>query len=160
MARKEQVIQLVGQLHYVWTNTESLFIYLIAHLAKTNKEAAIVIFLTLNTTRARLELLERLSKTSATAAQTRAEVLNITGRLKQESKVRNKYNHCIYSFDENGDFGSTQLMRIVEFADDLKYGKVELLDDGELVRIETAIKEITAVNRTIWQFIIGSGMNI
>lgn len=158
VARKEQVIQLVGQLNYVWTNTESLFIYLIAHLAKTHKEAAIVIFLTLNTTRARLELLERLAKTAATPAETRTEILNITGRLKQESKVRNKYNHCIYSFDENGDFSSTQLMRIVEFSDDLRYGKVELLNDNELARLETAIKEITLVNRDIWQFISASGM--
>jgi len=153
MTRMDQVLQLVGQLNYTWTNTESLFIYLIAHLVGTNKEAAIVIFLTLNTTRARIDLLERLSKLGAISEDTRRRVLGLTERLKQEAKVRNKYNHCIYSFDANGEFGSTQLMRINEFGDDLRYGKVEVLDDGEIGRIRNAIKQVTSVNRDIWEFI-------
>jgi hypothetical protein len=153
MARIDEILQLVGRLNYVWTNTESLFIYLIAHLAGTDKEAAIVIFLTLNTTRARLDLLERLAKMGATPAETRTQILALTGRLKQESRLRNKYNHCIYSFDEHGEFGSTQLMRIAEFDDDLKYGKVEVLDQDEILRIQSAIGEVTAVNKSIWGFI-------
>ena len=153
MARRDTILQLVGQLNYVWTNTESLLIYLILHLAQTSKETAIVIFLTLNTTRARLELLERLAKMAATPAETRAQVLEISGKLKQESRIRNKYNHCIYSFDADGNFSSTQLMRIAEFADDLKYGKTELLDETEVERLESAITGIANVNRDIWKFI-------
>lgn len=152
MARIDQVLQLVGQLNYVWTNTESLFIYLIAHLAGTRKEAAIVIFLTLNTTRARLDLLERLAKTSGVTPDTRSAVLDLADRLQREARVRNKYNHCIYSFDANGELSSTQLMRIADFNDDLKYGKVEALDDEEMARIRTAISAVTAVNRDIWAF--------
>lgn len=160
MARMDQVLQLVGQLNYVWTNTESLFIYLIAHLAGTNKEVAIVIFLTLNTTRARLDLLERLAKVSSTPHPTRTAVLGLTERLKQEAKVRNKYNHCIYSFDANGELSSTQLMRIADFSDDLKYGKVETLDDDEMDRIRAAIAEVTAVNRAIWEFMAASHIDV
>jgi hypothetical protein len=153
MARIDEILQLVGRLNYVWTNTESLFIYLIAHLAGTSKEVAIVIFLTLNTTRARLDLLERLAKVSSTSPDTRTQILAMTTRLKQESRLRNKYNHCIYSFDEHGELGSTQLMRIAEFDDDLKYGKVEVLDDEEVERIQSAIGEVTSVNKSIWDFI-------
>lgn len=160
MARINQVLQLVGQLNYVWTNTESLFIYLIAHLVGTNKEVAIVIFLTLNTTRARLDLLERLAKAASTPAASRQAVLGIADRLKQESRVRNKYNHCIYSFDEQGELSSTQLMRIADFNDDLKYGKVETLDDDELERIRNAIEKITMVNRDIWDFMRTSGISV
>lgn len=158
MTRMDLVLQLVGQMNYAWTNTESLFIYLIAHLSGTSKEAAIIIFLTLNTTRARLDLLDRLAKMSSVPEDSRRRVLGVTERLKQEAKVRNKYNHCIYSFDANGEFGSTQLMRINDFGDDLRYGKVELLDDGEVVRIRNAIKEVTAVNRDIWAFIKDAGI--
>jgi len=153
MARIDEILHLVGRLNYVWTNTESLLIYLIAHLGATNKEVAIVIFLTLNTTRARIDLLERLAKVSSTDPDTRTQILALTGRLKQESRLRNKYNHCIYSFDENGEFGSTQLMRIAEFDDDLKYGKVEVLNDDEIERIRAAISEVTSVNKGIWDFI-------
>ncbi|MBU1334449.1 MAG: hypothetical protein KJ944_04620 [Alphaproteobacteria bacterium] len=152
MARIENVLQLVGQLNYVWTNTESLFIYLIAYLAGTRKEAAIVIFLTLNTTRARLDLLERLAKTTGVTPDTRAAVLDLAGRLQREARVRNKYNHCIYSFDANGELNSTQLMRIADFNDELKYGKVEALDDDEMERIRAAIAAITVANRDILTF--------
>ncbi len=160
MARIDQVLQLVGQLNYVWTNTESLFIYLIAHLAGTRKEAAIVIFLTLNTTRARLDLLERLAKTSGVTPDTRSAVLDLADRLQREARVRNKYNHCIYSFDANGELSSTQLMRIADFNDDLKYGKVEALDDEEMARIRAAISAVTAVNRDIWAFMTARNIEV
>lgn len=156
MAKMDQVLQLVGQLNYVWTNTESLFIYLIAHMVGTSKEAAIVIFLTLNTTRARLDLLERLAKLNTTTPETRLAVLDLSDRLKHEAKVRNKYNHCIYSFDANGELSSTQLMRIADFDDDLKYGKVEALDEQEIERIRAAIESVSAVNRDIWGFMAAS----
>jgi len=97
------VLLLVGRLNYVWTNTESLLIYIIAHLLKVEKEAAIVVFLTLNTTRARMDLVERLAKLRSTPVAERKAILGAMARLKKESKTRNKYNHCIYAFDENGD---------------------------------------------------------
>ncbi|TDQ35555.1 hypothetical protein DEV91_10137 [Phyllobacterium brassicacearum] len=144
---------LVGKLNYTWTNTESLFIYLIAHLLNTNKEAATVIFLTLNTTRARIDLLERLAKIRSTPPETKAAVLQITSRMTREQRLRNKYNHCIYSFDETGHNASTQLMRIVDMNDNLKYGKVEALDDAEMLRIQSTIDAIVDVNKSIWSFI-------
>ncbi|MCW5720676.1 MAG: hypothetical protein KIS86_05985 [Devosia sp.] len=160
MARIEEVLQLVGQLNYVWTNTESLFIYLIAHLAGTSKEVAIIIFLTLNTTRARLDLLERLAKTEATPPETRVAIQGFTAGLNREAKVRNKYNHCIYSFDANGELSSTQMMRIADFNNELKYGKLESLDDEEMDRIRAAIAEVTAVNRSIWEFMAARGVAV
>lgn len=143
----------VGKLNYVWTNTESLLIYLMSHLMATTKETAIVTFLSLNTTRARLDFLDRLAKMRKVQAATRKAVLAITGRLKAEGKLRNKYNHCIYSFNERGELESTQLMRIAEFGDDLRYGKIEGVDDGELARIDEAIQNIAGINRSIWSFI-------
>jgi hypothetical protein len=153
MARMDEVLLLVGRLNYAWTNTESLLIYIIGHLMATSKEAAIVVFLTLNTTRARLDLIERLAKMAATPAATREAVLSITARLKRESRLRNKYNHCIYSFDENGEMGTTQLMRIAEFGDDLKYGKLEDIDADEVGRIRACITEVIAVNHDVWAFL-------
>jgi len=153
MSRINDVLMLVGKLNYTWTNTESLFIYLIAHLLSTNKEAATVIFLTLNTTRARIDLLERLAKIRSTTPETRSAVLKITNRMTREQRLRNKYNHCIYSFDETGSIASTQLMRIVDMDDNLKYGKVEALDDDEMRRIQSSIDAVIDVNKSIWSFI-------
>ena len=153
MAAAQDVLLLVGRLNYVWTNTESLLIYVIAHLLGVEKDAAIVVFLTLNTTRAPIDLTERLAKLPRIPAATRDEVLAITVRLKQQSKMRNKYNHCIYSVDEQGEISSTQLMRLVEGEKDVRYGKVEQLDARELARLDNAVREITDISRRLWTFI-------
>ena len=94
---------LVGKLNYAWTNTESLLIHLIAGLAEVDKETATVIFLTLNTTRARIDLVERLSKLDKVSATERAPILALTGRIQRQSALRNRYNHCIYAFDADGE---------------------------------------------------------
>lgn len=38
MAAMSDVLLRVGRLNYVWTNTESLLIYIIAHLLRVEKE--------------------------------------------------------------------------------------------------------------------------
>ena len=89
----------MGRLNYAWTNTESLLIHLIAGLADTSKDVAVIIFLTLNTTRARTDLVERLAKMDDRDADEREAVLVLTRRLLKLSSLRNRYNHCIYAFD-------------------------------------------------------------
>jgi hypothetical protein len=153
MTSSSDLLLLVGRLNYAWTNTESLLIYVIAHLLKVDKEAAIVIFLTLNTTRARLDLVERLSKLQTASEAERETILGLTGRLKRSAKTRNKYSHCIYSFDEKGEVSSTQLMRLVETDTEVKYGKVEMMDADEIARLEETVAEITAISKGLWSFI-------
>lgn len=148
---------LVGRLNYAWTNTESLLIHLIAGLAKVDKETATVIFLTLNTTRARIDLVERLSKLDRVSAEERDPVLALTGRIQRQSALRNRYNHCIYAFDpENGNL-HTILMRIADRKDTLKIGQSTPLNDAAAEDIETAISELTAINHGIWQVIAQFG---
>ncbi len=157
IGRFQQVLLLVGQLNYTWTNTESLLIYLMAGLGRLDKETAIIIFLTLNTTRARVDLVERLAKLPRTPADCRKDVLDAMKRMNQQAKLRNKYNHCIYSFDEKGEPAHTQLMRIFDSKDAVKYGKIEAIDDQELARISACIKEIGLVNKQIWHIVRTNG---
>ncbi|WLR94998.1 hypothetical protein [Shinella zoogloeoides] len=149
-SRFHDVLLLLGQLNYTWTNTESLLIHMIAGLAKVDKETAIVIFLTLNTTRARIDLVERLTKMQKTPADCRRDILEATRRLSEESKLRNKYNHCIYSFDPDSGRGLTQSMRIFDSREEIKYGKVEELDDREIGRIGESIQSLGEINRLFW----------
>lgn len=153
ITRFPEVLLLVGQLNYTWTNTESLLIYLIAGLAKVEKETAVIIFLTLNTTRARIELVERLAKMAKTSPACREKVLAVTDRLNRQAKLRNKFSHCIYSFDETGTRVSTQMMRIFDSKDAIKYGKMEELDDSEMKRITASIQAITEINKDIWKIV-------
>ncbi|CDN49646.1 hypothetical protein [Neorhizobium galegae] len=148
--RLQDILLLIGQLNYTWTNTESLLIHMIAGLAKVDKETAIVIFLTLNTTRARIDLVDRLTKMRKTAPVCRKEILEATRRLSEEAKLRNKYNHCIYSFDPDSGRNVTQSMRIFESRDEIKYGKIEELDAREIGRIQESINSLVAINRMFW----------
>jgi hypothetical protein len=157
MQRFDEILLLIGRLNYTWTNTESLLIHLIAGLAKVDKETAIVIFLTLNTTRARIDLVERLAKMAKTPRKCREDVLSLLEKLNQQSKLRNKYNHCIYSFDDKGDISHTHLMRIFDGKDSIKYGKVEALDREEITRISACIEDIANVNREIWALMRANG---
>ncbi|WP_274425638.1 hypothetical protein [Chelativorans sp. YIM 93263] len=153
MSNLHEILLLLGRLNYTWTNTESLLIYLIAGLASVDKEKAAVIFLTLNTTRARIDLVERLAKLKSTPADCRQEVLSLTRSLLREAGLRNKFNHCIYSFDPENGRGMTQMMRIADSKDEIRYGKVESLDEAEVQRIRDCIASLGTINRDVWQLV-------
>jgi hypothetical protein len=149
----QDILLMVGQLNYAWTNTESLLIHLIAGLARVDKETAIVIFLTLNTTRARLDLVERLAKMARTQEACRDDILAVADAMSRESRLRNKYNHCIYSFDEHGRNAKTILMRIFDDKKNIKYGKTECIDAKEINRLQASRHAIESINKRIWKII-------
>lgn len=147
----DDFLLLIGRLNYTWTNTESLLIHLIAGLSALDKEIATVIFLTLNTTRARIDLVERLSKLDRIDAREMKSILALTGRIQRQSALRNRYNHCIYAFDSEGGNPRTILMRISDRKDTLKMGQSNPLNDAAAEDIENAIGELMAINRDIWR---------
>lgn len=153
----QNILLLVGQLNYAWTNTESLLIHLIAGLSRVDKETAIIIFLTLNTTRARLDLVERLAKMNRIKRECREEVLAVVAAMSKESRLRNKYNHCIYAFDEEGRNAKTILMRIVDDKENIRYGKTERIDSREMARLRASKKTIEDTNRRIWKIVTDYG---
>lgn len=147
----DDFLLLIGRLNYTWTNTESLLIHLIAGLSAIDKEIATVIFLTLNTTRARIDLVERLSKLDRIDASEMKSILALTGRIQRQSALRNRYNHCIYAFDPEGGNPRTILMRISDRKETLKMGQSNPLNDAAAEDIEDAIRELMAINRDIWR---------
>ncbi len=149
-----RLLTLVGRMNYTWTNTESVLIHLIAGLARTDTETALVIFLTLNTTRARVELVERLVKLERVDPELRKRVLQATGDMMRQSALRNRYNHCIYSFDEAAGTARTILMRIADRKDRLKIGQTEAVDELAVEGVEQAVDALQKVNRTLWSIVV------
>ena len=125
----DQLPLLIGRLNYSWTNTESLLIHMVAGLSGTDKETATIIFLTLNTTRAPVDLVERLAKMGRRNQTEKERVLEATGDLMRLSALRLRYNHCIYAFDAESGSARTILMRIADRKSDLGIGQVA--DVGE-----------------------------
>lgn len=149
----QRILLLIGQLNYAWTNTETLLIHLIAGLAKTDKETAIIIFLTLNTSRARLDLVERLAKSGRVSDACRDELLEITGGMTDTLKTRNHYSHCLYAFDSDGSNAKTILMRVADHKKNISYGKTMSLNGNEIASIAETIRCIEAINKKIWRFL-------
>jgi hypothetical protein len=148
---------LVGKLNYTWTNTESLLIHIIAGLCGIDKETAMVVFLTLNTTRARLDLVERLCKLDRIDESVRDRILSLTQGLQKQSALRNRYSHCIYAFDPDSGNARTILMRIADRKDKLVVGQVNQLNGAAAEDIEAAISDIGRINRDIWKVIADYG---
>jgi hypothetical protein len=159
-AALQDILLRVGQLNYTWTNTESLFIHVIAGLAGVDKDVAIMIFLTLSTTSARLDLVDRLAKLPRTPQEQRKEVLALTQRFRKESTLRNKYNHCIYSFDPEGGPPNTIMMRIADRKNHVLVGKQEKADDREIANIDAAIARLKVLNLDIWRTVAAFGYPI
>jgi hypothetical protein len=151
--RSEGLVFLLGKLVYTWTNTESMLIYLMGDLMGTSKPVAIVTFLTLNTTRARLDFVERLAKLPAVPTADRKAILAMTSRMKTAAKQRNKYNHCVYEFNQEGEMVSTQLLRIAEYSDSVRYGRVDPIDAPEIERLNHTIAEIQSLNTAIQDYL-------
>lgn len=152
-----RLLMLVGQMNYMWTNTESVLIHLIAGLLGTDTEKALVVFLSLNTTRARVDLVERLVKLDRVDPELRQRVLRATGDMMRQSALRNRYNHCIYSFDKDAGTARTILMRIADRKDRLKIGQTEAVDEHAIEGIEAAIVALQTVNHTLWQIVLDYG---
>lgn len=150
----------VGQLNYTWTNTESLFIHVISGLASVDKDVAIVIFLTLSTTSARLDLVDRFAKLPRTRKKQREKILELTSRFRKESALRNKYNHCIYSFDAEGGPPNTIMMRIADRKDRILVGKQELADEQQIASIDATLERLRHLNLDIWKTISDFGYPI
>jgi hypothetical protein len=153
----DEVLLRVGRLNYTWTNTESLFIHVMAGLAGMDKETAVVVFLTLNTTAARLDLVDRLSKLPRVPDEERRAVTALTQRFRKESRLRNKYNHCIYSFDPEGRTPLTIMMRIADRKDEIIMGKQEPAGEDQLSQIDETIGRLKQLNLDIWAVIRAQG---
>ena len=152
----DAVLVLLGRLNYVWTNTESLLIHFVAGLARTDKESATVIFLTLGSTTARLSVVRRLAKLSRVTPACRDDVLAACHALAEVLKLRNHYNHCIYAFDENGS-ASTILMRVQDGRDSIRMGKTQAVSRESIVAIEKALADLRAANTRMWAIITRHG---
>ena len=114
----------VGRINYAWTNTESLLIHLIAGMVPCDKDTATIIHLTLNTSRARLDLVDRLAKHHPCPLDeaARLRVLEVSGRMKRLSGLRNRLNHSIYAFDPEGGPVRAIEMRIADRKKGLRLG--------------------------------------
>jgi len=151
--QRTTVLALIGNLVFSWSNNESLFIYLLGILLQTDDVAAAVVFSTLNTTRARLDLIQRLARVKIRDEDVAKELDGLIKRFNKASRVRNEFNHCLYSLGPNGEIAQTQSMKLQEVKGKLKWGEIKPMDDLRMKQMVKSINDLKKLNRDIWSFL-------
>ena len=59
----------------------------------------------------------------------------------------------MYIVDANGQITHTQSMRIVQTKDSLRFGDMKPMDDARLKSMVKSTKDMTRINRDIWDFL-------
>ena len=143
----------MGNLICSWSNNESLFIYVLMILLRTDEASAAVVFATLNTTRARLDLIQRLAKIRVSDKALSKNLTALIERFSESTKVRNELNHCMFIFDSSGAITHTQSMRLMETKSSLRFGEIKALDESRLQEMLRTTHEMTKINREIWDLL-------
>ncbi len=151
--RRTMILALIGNLVSSWSNNESLFIYVLMILLKTDQASAALTFATLNTTRARLDLIQRLAKIMIKDKALDRSLSKIIDRFNETTHVRNEFNHCMYIVDSGGQITHTQSMRIVQTRSSLQFGEMKPMDEARLKGMVKTVKEMTRINRDIWDLL-------
>jgi hypothetical protein len=151
--RRTFVLALIGNLICSWSNNESLFIYVLMILLRTDEASAAVVFATLNTTRARLDLIQRMAKIRVSNKALEKSLIDLIERFGELTKVRNELNHCMFIYDSSGAITHTQSMRLVETKSSLRFGEMKPLDEARLQDMVRTTNEMTKINRDIWDLL-------
>lgn len=150
---RQRFLALIGDLNFAWANNESLLIYLLMVLAGVDEVKAAIIHATLNTTRARLDLIQRLAKVALPKGEERDELDGIVETFSAATRLRNDLMHATFVIGEEGTFTHTQSMKLQEAGNRLRFGTRRLLDEARLAEIRKAVQDLKALNRRIWCFL-------
>jgi Asp-tRNA(Asn)/Glu-tRNA(Gln) amidotransferase C subunit len=151
--RRTFIMALIGNLVYSWANNESMFIYVLMVLMNTDEASAAVVFTTLNTTRARLDLVERLARIKIRDKSVQKSLERIISQFNELTKLRNEFNHCMYTLNERGEITHTHSIRMQDVKGKLQLGVVRKMDDARINDILAAVRDMTKLNREIWDFL-------
>ena len=151
--QRTEILALIGNLIFTWSNNESMFIYLLMVLLETDFEAAAISFVSLNTTRARLDLIRRLAKARLKDAQTIDKVEKLIERFNDCTKIRNEFNHCIYQLNEKGAITHTNELRLNETRQAVQFAARREFDDKRRREIANTVRKLTTLNRDLWSFL-------
>lgn len=74
--------------------------------------------------------------------------------MSQIMKIKNKYNHCIYSYDTKAGQSATILMKIFDKKNEINFGKMDQINEDEIANLKNTIQEIEKLNKNIWNFLV------
>jgi len=150
---RTRILALIGNLVFSWSNNESMFIYVLMILLETDEVSAAIVFATLNTTRARLDLVQRLAKAKVGDRETAKALENLIDRFNDCTRVRNEFNHCMYTVSDRGEITHTHAMKIRETGGRLVLGEIRAMDENRIRELMGTVNTLKRLNRELWDFL-------
>jgi hypothetical protein len=151
--RRTMILALIGNLVFSWSNNESMFIYVLMVLLETDEVSAAIVFATLNTTRARLDLVQRLATAKINDRPMAKTLDKIITRFNESTRIRNEFNHCMYTVNERGEITHTHAMKIKESRGRLTLGELRPMDDARIAELVKAVADLKTLNRDLWDLL-------
>lgn len=90
----------IGVLVVNWANNESVFLAMLQVLVGGNEDTAAIVWHSHRTTRARLELVERLCREQIKDEDLLKDIQQAVSQFFGFSRIRNFYCHALYGFDD------------------------------------------------------------
>jgi hypothetical protein len=90
------------------------------------------------------------SRMGVTAVTVRRSPAKIIERFNAYTRIRNEFNHCIYTVDPQGVITHTQSIRIAEVRGQLQLGSVKPMDQIRIKEIMATVQQLKELNREIW----------
>jgi hypothetical protein len=150
---RERLMTLIGGLSLAWSNTESVLIYVLMVLLRTDDVSAALVYGTLNTARARVDLVTRLMQVRVRDQALRDELEGLLKDLEACGRLRNDLQHAAYEFDAVGRPVRTHSMRVEKRKRSLHFGRPREIDAARLERISEVTRRLGGVNRGLWDLL-------
>jgi DNA integrity scanning protein DisA with diadenylate cyclase activity len=151
--RQTAILTLIGNLVLSWSNNESMFIYVLMVRLEVDEVTAAVVFTTLNTTRARIDLVQRLAAIKLADRAAAQKLEKIVKRFNDLTRIRNEFNHSMYALNEAGEITHMNLIKVQENKGRLKFGERIEMDQARIDKMLAAIRDLKKLNREIWGFL-------
>lgn len=150
---RTRVLALIGNLVFAWSNNESMFVHVLQILLEGDEVTAALVFGTLNTTRARLELIERLAAAKLQEGEAERALHAAIDEFGALTRIRNEFNHCTYGINARGEIAQTYAMRITETKGKLRLGTARAMDEARLQEMTDAVARLKKLNRDLWDLL-------
>jgi hypothetical protein len=151
--RQSYILAQIGNLGLAWSNNESVFVYILMILLETDDVSAAIVFSTLNTTRARIDLVRRLATVKVADPAISQSLTRLLKRFDACTQVRNELNHCVYTLNAKGEITHTQALKVQESKGALSLGAVRAMDESRLKEITETNRQLKRLNRDLWAFL-------
>ncbi len=140
----------IGGLVIAWANAESVFLALLQLLMKETERTAGIVWYSLRTTQARLDLVTKLARERFEDGRLAKEIEERVNLFKGPSGTRNFFCHATYGYAENMQLSTVHGVSLAQDGSPLRFTN-KWLDLAAMNEIGSATVDLINLNADLWE---------